>query len=239
MSYHEDLATKSVPEIALSVQDLQYRIGLHSILKNVAFEVNEGEVLALLGPNGAGKSTLLKCLAGLLPCKGKKLIFGELPEKNYSLRRKIGYLGHETFLYMKLSARENLLFYSSLYGIRPDVDGILKEYLLADFSEQYVETFSRGMKQRLALARALLSQPELLLLDEPFTGLDQQSCDFLLTKIHDLKGDVAFVVTTHELERAYEIADRFLILKNGRQVFYGRKEEIDLEIHQFYESKTA
>jgi heme exporter protein A len=227
------------PDTALSVQNLTHKVGLHSILKNVQFELKRGEVLALLGPNGAGKSTLLKCLAGLLPYSGEKQVFGSKIEKNYGIRAKIGYLGHETFLYMKLSARENLKFYSTLYNIHPDIDSVLREYILSDFSEQLAETFSRGMKQRLALARALLPNPHLLLLDEPFTGLDQQSSELLLSKIMDLKGEVAFVLATHELERAYEMADKFLILKNGRQAFFGGKEEINMDIHNFYQSVTT
>jgi heme exporter protein A len=95
------------------------------------------------------------------------------------------------------------------------------------------------MKQRLALARALLPNPRLLLLDEPFTGLDQQSSEFLLSKILDLKGEVTFVLATHELERAYEMADKFLILKNGRQLFFGVKEEMKMDLHHFYQNVTA
>ena len=229
----------SDPETALEVRDLSHKVGLHFILKNIHFELMQGEVLALLGPNGAGKSTLLKCLAGLLPYSGQKQIFGSRLEKNYALRQKIGYLGHETFLYMKLSARENLKFYSTLYNIDPDLDAVLREYVLSDFSEQLAETFSRGMKQRLALARALLPNPRLLLLDEPFTGLDQQSSELLRAKILDLRDEVAFVLATHELERAYEIADKFLILKNGRQVFFGAKEALTTDIHSLYQNVTA
>jgi heme exporter protein A len=192
----------------------------------------------LLGPNGAGKTTLLKCIGGAIPHLGSKEIFGGNPVKNYAIRRRIGYLGHETFLYSKLSARENLEFYSALYQVETNPDAILDEYQISHAGDQMVETFSRGMKQRLALARALLSSPELLLLDEPFTGLDQQATIWLENRIRELKKTAAVVMATHELKRAAEISDHFLILKAGRQAFYGSREEIDTNIEDFYRIKT-
>lgn len=230
---------RSDMEYALQVNDLTHKIGLNLILKKISFELKPGEALALLGPNGAGKSTLLKCLAGLLPYTGRKEVFGERMEKNPGLRRQIGYLGHETFLYLKLCARENLKFYSTLYQVAPDLDSLLQEYSLTDTGEQLVETFSRGMKQRLALARALLPNPRLLLLDEPFTGLDQQSSELLRAKLLELKGRTTLLFATHELERASEIGDKFLILKNGRQVFFGDQEEMKTEVQNFYQAVTA
>ena len=230
---------KSDPELALQVKNLQYKIGFTSILKDVSFELRAGEIMALLGPNGAGKSTLLKCLAGLLPHYGEKLIFGQQPKKNYELRRKIGYLGHETFLYQKLTATENLQFYSNLYGVPCDTDATLKEYNLFEARNQFVETFSRGMKQRLALARTLISNPKLLLLDEPFTGLDQQACRMLEDRILELKGKVAVVAATHELDRAQILSDRFCILKNGRLLFLGALQEMNAQLPDFYRVKTA
>ena len=230
--------TAPAPDMALRVENLQYKIGLISILKGIQFELRPGEILALLGPNGAGKSTLLKCLAGLLPHAGRSEVFGSNLKRNYALKQKIGYLGHESFLYSKLSALENLRFYSGLYGTSTDLDALLQEYLLSDSAEQLVETFSRGMKQRLALARAMLARPELVLLDEPFTGLDQQSSSLLEKKIRELKGKVTFVIATHELQRAYELSDQLLILKNGRQAFYASKTQIDTEISELYRSKT-
>ena len=227
------------PEPVLRIENLQYRIGLTSILKGIRMELGRGEVLTILGPNGAGKSTLLKCVAGILPHSGSQELFGCNPRRNYGLRKRVGYLGHESLLYSKLSARENLLFYAGLYGIQVDPDTTLREYFLADSAEQLVETFSRGMKQRLALARSLLSNPELVLMDEPFTGLDQQSSELLETKIKEMRGTVSFVIATHELERAFQLSDRLLILKNGRMVFSGLKQEIDAEIHDFYRLKTS
>lgn len=230
---------RSVPELVLRVEDLRYKVGITSILKGINFQLNEGETLALLGPNGAGKSTLLKCLAGILPCSGTRLLFGSNPRRNIKTRKRIGYLGHETFLYSKLSASENLRFYASLYQTQVDVQAALEEFELSHSRDQLVETFSRGMKQRLALARTLLSGPDLILMDEPFTGLDQQSSELLELKIKALEGKVAFVVATHELERAFELAGRFLILRNGRQVFFGGKSEIESSIQDFYRERTS
>lgn len=234
----ETSTRKSDPDIPLRVTDLQYKIGLHSILKGITFELKKGDVLSLLGPNGAGKTTLLKCIGGAIPHLGSKEIFGGNPVKNYAIRRRIGYLGHETFLYSKLSARENLEFYSALYQVETNPDAILDEYQISHAADQMVETFSRGMKQRLALARALLCSPELLLLDEPFTGLDQQATIWLENRIRELKKTAAVVMATHELKRAAEISDHFLILKAGRQAFYGSREEIDTNIEDFYRIRT-
>jgi heme exporter protein A len=234
----ETSTRKSDPDIPLRVTDLQYKIGLHSILKGITFELKKGDVLSLLGPNGAGKTTLLKCIGGAIPHLGSKEIFGGNPVKNYAIRRRIGYLGHETFLYSKLSARENLEFYSALYQVETSPDAILDEYQISHAADQMVETFSRGMKQRLALARALLCSPELLLLDEPFTGLDQQATIWLENRIRELKKTAAVVMATHELKRAAEISDHFLILKAGRQAFYGSREEIDTNIEDFYRIRT-
>ena len=229
----------SGPEPALRIEDLQYRIGLATILKKLHFELKPGEVLCLLGPNGAGKSTLLKCLAGLLPYTGTRDVFGITNRKDQRIRQSLGYLGHETFLYSKLSAKENLLFYSKLHGVSIDTDAVLREYHLTFAGEQLVETFSRGMKQRLALARALLNSPKLLLMDEPFTGLDQEAGELLDSRIRALRGSVTIVMATHELDRAQSIADCFLILKNGKQLFFGGGSEIGASLAEFYRTATS
>ena len=227
-----------MPEPALSVEDLNFKTGYISILRNIHFQLLPGEILLIIGPNGAGKSTLLKCLAGLFPHQGKTEIFGHSLKKNYELRRKVGYLGHESFLYMKFSARENLSFYADLYGVPVNIAATLSEYQLMEFGEQLVETFSRGMKQKLSLARALLHNPDLVFLDEPFTGLDQQATMMLSEKILQLRNKTTTVLTTHELEQGFELCDRILILKSGHQVFFGRKEEISGDIRQFYNKMT-
>jgi ABC-type multidrug transport system ATPase subunit len=210
-----------------------------SLLKEIRFELDRGSILALLGPNGAGKSTLLKCIAGLQPHLGSKEILGQQLARNYPLKSRIGYLAHETFLYPKLTAAENLLFYGNLYGLQVDPTTVLREYGIESAAHQFVETFSRGMKQRLALARTLMPRPDLLLLDEPFTGLDDQAQTFLSERIARLHGKVTIILTTHELDRAYRLCDHLLILKNGRQAFFGHKDQVTTDIHEFYRTVTG
>jgi heme exporter protein A len=226
------------PDPALHVENLSFKTGFTFLLRNIQFQLLPGEVLLLIGPNGAGKSTLLKCLAGLLPHEGKKSIFGNSLKKNYELRKKIGYLGHESFLYSKFSARENLYFYANLYGTSIDIDTVLQDYGLFEAGEQLIESFSRGMKQKLSLARTLLHGPELIFLDEPFTGLDQTASRMLRDKILQLRNNSAIVLTTHELQQGFELCDKLLILKSGRQVFFGPKTEITSDIREFYNTMT-
>jgi heme exporter protein A len=228
----------TAPDPALVIQDLNFKTGFSTILRKIAFTLSSGEAMLLIGPNGAGKSTLLKCIAGILPHRGEKKIFGVNPNKNYEIRKRIGYLGHETFLYLKFTARENLRFYSDLYGADADIDSILAEYQLSNFSEQMVETYSRGMKQKLALARCLLHHPDLVLLDEPFTGLDQQAAEALRNRIRQMKGKCTMVIAMHELEQGYDLCDRILLLKGGTQAFFGSKEEVKENIRDFYAAKT-
>ncbi|MCI0445099.1 heme ABC exporter ATP-binding protein CcmA [bacterium] len=226
------------PDLALRVQIPRYKIGITTILKDIQFELASGQILAILGPNGAGKTTILKCIAGTIPKQGTCMIFGS-DKKTPDIKRQIGYLGHETFLYQKLSARENLEFFSGLYGMNSSIENLLDSFSLSAAANQLVESFSRGMKQRLALARTILADPRLLLLDEPFTGLDMEASRLLESTISQRKAKSAIVLTTHELQRAYQIADYFLVVKNGKQIFFGSRNEIPNEIEEFYRSLTA
>jgi heme exporter protein A len=226
------------PDLALQIEFQRFKIGLTTILRDIHFELKRGEVLAILGPNGAGKSTILKLIAGLYKLDGKCVILGS-EKRTPDTKKQIGYLGHETFLYDKLTARENLEFFAELYGSPVSVDSLLTSFQLNDVKNQLVQAFSRGMKQRLALTRAMLASPELLLLDEPFTGLDINASVLLEAIVAEQKNKTAIVLTTHELHRAYEIADRFLILKNGRQIFSGQRSEISPGIEEFYRKLTA
>ncbi|HSE39839.1 MAG TPA: heme ABC exporter ATP-binding protein CcmA [Acidobacteriota bacterium] len=226
------------PDLALQIEFQRFKIGLTTILRDIHFELKRGEVLAILGPNGAGKSTILKLIAGLFKVEGKCIILGS-EKRTEATRRQIGYLGHETFLYDKLTARENLEFFAELYGSRVSIDSLLSSFQLEDVKNQLVQAFSRGMKQRLALTRAMLASPELLLLDEPFTGLDINASVLLEAIVTEQRNKTAIVLTTHELPRAYEIADRFLILKNGKQIFSGDRSEISSGIEEFYRKLTA
>jgi len=226
------------PDPALKVQIPRYKIGIRTILKDIHFELATGKILAILGPNGAGKTTILKCIAGTIPKQGSCVIFGS-DKKTPDIKRQIGYLGHETFLYEKLSAQENLEFFSGLYGVNTSVAALLDSFSLSAAAHQLVESFSRGMKQRLALARTILANPGLLLLDEPFTGLDLEASRLLESTISERRSKSAIVFTTHELQRAYQIADYFLVVKNGKQIFFGSRNEVPVEIEEFYRSLTA
>lgn len=191
------------------------------VLRRLDLQIRRGEFVALLGPNGSGKSTLLRLLAGLTrPTSGKILIGGwELPDEAAAVRAQIGLVSHRTLLYDNLTARENLHFFARLYALEnvaERVDSLLRQVGLYKRGDSLVRTFSRGMQQRLSIARALLHAPDVLLLDEPYTGLDQDAghtLDELLAQAHAAGHTI--IMTTHELDRAARIASRVLILQRG------------------------
>ncbi|MEW6547075.1 MAG: heme ABC exporter ATP-binding protein CcmA [Bacillota bacterium] len=209
---------------AVVVRDLVQRLGGHEVLRGVSFELRAGEVLAVLGPNGAGKSTLLRVLGTLLrPTRGEVLVRGrDVRRSGPDLRRSIGFLGHHTFLYPQLTGWENLWFCARAFGVS-DPETRVKEMLgavgLDLFAHEPVRHYSRGMQQRLALARALLHDPLLLLLDEPYTGLDPEAAGLLDEVIGRWREQSRSVVmTTHDLGRALSGSDRVLVLQRGRVV---------------------
>jgi len=192
------------------------------VLAGVDLVVHAGESVVLLGPNGAGKTTLLRVLALLLrPGGGRLALFGvDAAAAPPALRRRIGYVGHESLCYPDLTAAENLAFYARLFGV-PDAAARIRELLvwagLEPHARRPVRAYSRGMTQRLAVARALLHGPDLLLLDEPFTGLDAEAVAALQRVLVILReAGHAIVLTTHDLERAAPVATRLAILHQGR-----------------------
>jgi heme exporter protein A len=217
----------AAPTPAIQAHALTKLFGDFPALQNVSFDVAKGEFLALLGHNGAGKTTLLKLLALLSrPSFGKLSIAGRDPAEDPALlRRRIGLLGHNTFLYDELTALENLQFYASLYGI-DDAPRACRQTLesvgLTPFSGELVRTFSRGMRQRLTIGRLFLHQPEVLLLDEPFSGLDDRA----VTLLESLLGEATargttIVLCTHQLDLALKHAERLLILHKGKVAHLG------------------
>jgi heme exporter protein A len=203
------------------------RFGETTVLGGVDLVVAAGETVALLGPNGAGKTTLLRVLALLLrPSAGRLALFGAAAASAPpALRRRIGYVGHESLCYPDLTAGENLAFYARLYEV-PDGVRRVHELLvwagLEGAARRPVRVYSRGMSQRLALARALLHRPELLLLDEPFTGLDPEAARALDERLLALRAaGCAVVFTTHDLERVATLATRAAILHRGRIAWTG------------------
>jgi heme exporter protein A len=189
----------------------------------MSFRASRGMILGLLGPNGAGKSTLLAMLATVLRPSSGAIRYGALSlSDGASLRARIGVLGHDLFLYPELTARENLAFFAGLYGIA-DSDARARAALeragLSTRGDEPVSSFSRGMRQRVALERALIHNPRLALLDEPFTGLDDASTGALLGRLRSLRDSGAIVIlATHDLDLAEGLLDHALFLRDGRIV---------------------
>ena len=202
--------------------DVTRTFGRRRALHRVSLRLNAGEIVALLGPNGAGKSTLLGLAATLLEASSGTIQYGTHTARSggQTLRRCIGLLGHDLFVYPELSPAENLSFFAGLYAlgdVRARVESALERGGILSRRDDPVSSLSRGMRQRLALERALLHDPRLVLLDEPFTGLDDASAAALqvrLVALRDAGGIV--VVATHDLETIEPILDRALVLWNGR-----------------------
>ena len=210
----------------VSVREVSRNYGRRRALTRVSLECRAGEVLGLLGPNGAGKSTLLSILSTLLAPSAGDVRYGTktAAEAGPALRACLGLLSHDLHLYPELTAAENLRFFAQLYGVS-DVDGRVAAALdragLLSRGDDVVSGFSRGMRQRLALERALLHEPRLLLLDEPFTGLDDASVAALVARLRELRGaGRILVVVTHDLDVAERLLDKVAVLKDGRLVAF-------------------
>jgi len=208
----------------LVVDDVSRVFERRRALTHVSLTCGPGEIFGLLGPNGAGKSTLLAIIATLLAPSAGAVRYGTQTarEAGPALRGRIGLLGHDLYLYPELSARENLVFFARLYGV-PDVPACVARGLdraaLTDRGDDPVSGYSRGMRQRVALERALLHDPRLLLLDEPFTGLDDASTHALVDRLRELRAAGRIILlATHDLDVADGVVDRIAILRNGRLV---------------------
>jgi heme exporter protein A len=203
----------------LWARDLGHAFGAIPALDGITFSLERGQTLAIFGPNGAGKTTLLRVIAGLIrPLRGAAGVDGG--------RRAIGWIGHQTQLYNHLTVRENLRFWASLYDVpERDValreDDLLRRLGLARQADQQVRTLSRGQTQRAAIARALMHDPDVLLLDEPFTGLDRLAAE----ELRGLLGEQAAagratVIVTHNVEEGTELATDIAFMRDGRFVAY-------------------
>lgn len=226
-------SAKSHPnQPVIEVSKLVKRFGLKTILKGLAFEAAPGEFVGLLGPNGAGKTTFLRILASLSrPTLGDVRVAGyRLPHQAAAVRRKLGVLSHQPLLYGDLTAEENLQFFGRMYavaGLEERIEEVLVLVELTRRRRDLVRTYSRGMQQRLAIARAVIHDPEILLLDEPYTGLDQDAAAMLdeVLKAVAAQGRTV-VMTSHDLARAADLATRFDVLSRGKIIASARREDI-------------
>jgi heme exporter protein A len=205
----------------ITVRKLVKRFGLKPVLRGMDFSVESGEFVALLGPNGAGKTTFLRILASLSrPTMGSVNIAGySLPNQAAAVRRRLGVVSHLPLLYGDLTAEENLRFYARMYNVahaEKRISEVLEMVGLVSRRRDLVRTFSRGMQQRLAIGRAVLHDPEVMLFDEPHTGLDQDACQMLDNVLRDVAARGRTVVmTSHDLARVADLASRFDVLSRG------------------------
>jgi len=203
--------------------DVSRHFGRRRAVSHVSLDARAGDIIGLLGPNGAGKSTLIGMLATLVAPTSGTVTYGGQPAKALgpSLRSAIGLLAHELYLYPELTARQNLEFFASLYGldVSKAVTSALESAGLTERADDEVAGFSRGMRQRLALERALMHQPRLVLMDEPFTGLDDAAVATVQTRLKTLKQSGAIVVVaTHDLDLADGLVTRVAIVRGGKLV---------------------
>ncbi|WP_406657188.1 ABC transporter ATP-binding protein [Methanolobus sp. ZRKC2] len=219
----------------ISARGIQKSFGNHKALRNIDLELFKGESVAIFGPNGAGKTTLLKVLSTIItPTKGDVTVNGTDVKKNpSSVREMVGVISHETYLYDELTARENLKFFGNMYGLEKSrleerINELLEQVGLNQRADDRVGSFSRGMKQRLSIARALVHRPVILFMDEPYTGLDHQSAEAFenVLKILD-RDNVTKIMVSHNIERAMHLCDRLLVMDRGEIVYDRMKEEIE------------
>ncbi len=237
---HPEADEKSSTNPVLRAQGLVREYGSVIAVDGIDLSLAKGEFLTIFGPNGAGKTSLLALLAGALrPSRGQVWLRGEaLDFGEVEWHRRIGVLSHQTFLYGHLSAEENLRFYGQLFGLS-DVDDVVRDKLqhlgLQERAASLVRDLSHGMRQRLALARALLHDPDIVLLDEPYTGLDPSAALVLQGVLSDLRdGRRTVVMVTHNLSEGVALATTVAIMNCGRFVWQGKRAELGNDFGQFY-----
>jgi heme exporter protein A len=217
----------------IEVRKLVKRFGLKPVLRGLNFHADPGEFVAILGPNGAGKTTFLRILASLSrPTLGEVRVAGyRLPDQASAVRRRLGVVSHLPLLYGDLTAEENLRFYTRLYGVEREgrrVAEVLELVGLSPRRRDLVRTFSRGMQQRLAIGRAVLHDPDVILFDEPHTGLDQDACTMLDGVLRRVAAQGrTIVMTSHDLARIADLASRFDVLSRGAIIASKQRAEIE------------
>ncbi len=219
----------------IEIENVVKEFGRKGVINGIDLRIEKGDYLVILGPNGAGKTTLLKLISTLLrPSEGTIKIDGyDVKEDGLEVRRRIGVLGHVSYLYDELSAFENLRFYAKMYGVTlglEEIRAILSRVKLAHRMNDLVGTYSRGMKQRLAIARAIIHKPKILLLDEPYTGLDLNGRKILTDMLRAFqKQGITTVMVTHDIERGYEMGNRLAVIIDGKIAADLRKEDMSIE----------
>ena len=231
MSPVADAPSAAVPP-AIRCTGLTKAFGTRKAVDDLSFELPRGAFLSVFGPNGAGKTTLLRLLATLArPSAGAIEVDGiDLKEEPDRAREAIGLISHNSMLYPDLTAEENLLLYARLYGVRePEhrVIELLDAVGLKHRRLDRVRTFSRGMTQRVSIARALVNDPSVVLLDEPYSGLDPHAIDIFDELIASVRDGRTFVMVSHDLEKGFRLADHVLVMARGRAVSFGPKDELD------------
>jgi len=226
------MAEHPATDLALEVRDLSRTFGARKALDKVSFDLPRGAFLSIFGPNGAGKTTMLKVLSTLTnPSKGSAKVMGlDVVQDAVALRERIGFISHNPLLYPDLTAEENLLFFADLYCVenpKARVDELLDAVELGHRRLDAVRTFSRGMTQRLSIARSLLHRPDVIFLDEPYSGLDPHAMDILDTLIAQVRSEHTFVMISHDLSKGLELCSHALILAKGKIVMFEEHEAID------------
>ena len=205
---------------AVIARNLEKRFGSTMGLDGIDLDIPTGSTTAILGPNGAGKSTLLRLIAGLARPSGGTLEVGGKPAHHQTARARVGFIGHATGLYPELTARENLIFAARLRGVpnaKTRIEEQLAEAGLTRAADRRTGDFSRGMAQRLSIAVGLIDEPEIVLLDEPFTGLDRAASDRLVERLMGLRQrDRTLVLVSHDVALAARLADAAVVLRRGR-----------------------
>lgn len=216
----------------VEVKSVTKAFGMRKALDDVTFSLPEGAFLSVFGPNGAGKTTLLRVLSTLVrPNAGQVLICGaDAKEDPDKIRERIGMISHASMLYPDLTAEENLLLYAELYGVsnpQARVRELLDAVGLSHRRLDAVRTFSRGMVQRVSIARALVHDPQVVLLDEPYSGLDPHAVEIFDQLIASVRGNRTFVMVSHDLQKGYEMCTHVLMMARGRMVVFIEKDETE------------
>jgi heme exporter protein A len=224
------ISTSAAPSV--EVVELAREFGPTKAVAGVSFSLAPGECLALFGPNGAGKTTLLRVLAGLLkPTSGSARISGIALPGGPLARSRVGLISHHTMLYEALSARENVTFSARLYGIRDArarVDDALKRMSMLERADASVRSLSRGMQQRVSIARAMVHSPQLVLADEPYSGLDESGARALTALLQELRSaGTAIIVVTHNLVEGLSLATHAAVMQRGKFVRYDAAGRVD------------